>query len=251
MIDNNKTYLEEWKKEVKKKVSFEIILNNIRKKKIIQILKNYESNHILEIGCGLEPLFLYIDSFQSYTIVEPSTTFCNYAKNNIKGKFENKNIIIIEGFIEDVYDSLDNYDFIILSSLLHEVPDPNGLLKAVYNICNKKTIVHVNVPNIYSIHNILGYEIGVINDLFEQNKTGKRFGRHLRFDKNRLLNILEENGFKVLEFGSSFIKPFTNKQMEKILQYKIIDTKIIEGLEKLIKYIPEFGAEIYANAQRK
>jgi len=244
-------YTNEWLKEEIKRHSFEIILNKIRKKKIIEFIKKFNSQHILEVGCGLEPLFVHLDSFESFTIVEPSKIFYNYAKKRIKGKLTNKNIKIFRGYIEEIHDKLENYDFIILSSLLHEVPDPNRILQIIHKICNSNTIVHINVPNVYSVHNLLGYEIGVIKNLFEESETGKRFKRHTRFDMKLLKNMLENNGYKILESGSYFIKPFTNTQMEKLLKKKIIKIEIIEGLEKIIKYFPNFGAEIYANVKKR
>ena len=246
-----KNYIKEWIKEEQKPYSFEIILNNIRKKQIIKFLNKYNSENILEIGCGLEPLFLYYNNFDTYTIIEPSEVFCDYARNKIRGKFINRNINIIQGYIESVYKTLENYNFIILSSLLHEIPNPNEILQDVNKICDANTVVHINVPNVYSFHNLLGYEMGIIKDIFEESDTGIRFSRHTRFDKKILINMLEVNGFEIIEDGSYFIKPFTNKQMEKILKEKIVNEDIIEGLEKMIKYFPEFGAEIYANAKRK
>ncbi|MGQ4876439.1 MAG: class I SAM-dependent methyltransferase [Promethearchaeia archaeon] len=242
-------YIHEWLIEKNKKISFELILNEIRKKKIIEIYRKYKFKKILEIGCGLKPLFLYLDLYDKYTIVEPSKEFCNIAKGLIDKDNKDK-VFIIEDIIENVYTKLKDYDFIILSSLLHEVPDPNKILKAVYSIADDNTIIHINVPNVYSIHNLIGYKMNIIKNLFQETPTGKRFGRHTRFDMKRLIKILEDNNFKIIETGSYFIKPFANHQLEKMLEYDIINEQVIEGLEKIIVYLPEFGAEIYANVKK-
>ncbi len=159
--------------------------------------------------------------------------------------------MLINGFIEDVYDKLGHYDTIIFSGVLHEVPNPNEVLQAIYKICNENTILRVNVSNVYSLHNLIGYEMGIIENLFKLNETDIRFKRHNKFDKKFLIEILKQNGFEIIEFGSYFIKPFTNQQMEQMLSKKIISEKVIEGLDKVIKYIPEFGAEIYANVKKR
>ncbi|MHA1766082.1 MAG: hypothetical protein ACTSVK_07440, partial [Promethearchaeota archaeon] len=88
-------------------------------------------------------------------------------------------------------------------------------------------------------------------DLFEETKTGIRFNRKTRFDQEKLLQIVENNEFSVIEMGSYFIKPFTNEQMESMLEKNIINLKVIEGLEKIIKYFPKYGAEIYVNIKKK
>ena len=134
---------------------------------------------------------------------------------------------------------------------MHEVIKPKEILQVIFNICAEDTIFHVNVPNIFSLHNLIGFEMGIIKNLFDLNETDIRFNRHTKFDKNLLTGMLTENGFEIIDYGSYFIKPFTNKQMEDLLKYDIINEKAIEGLEKIIKYFPEFGAEIYVNAKKR
>ena len=220
-------------------------------KKLIEILNRYNHKHILEIGSGLTPFFPNIDRFESYTIVEPSKVFCDIANELITGELCNKNITIINGFIENIYIELYKFDFIFLSGVLHLAPNPNEILQAVHKLCHENTVFHVNVTNVYSLHNILGYEIGLIKNLFEQSETGIIYERNTRFDKKRLISFMEENGFEVIDSGTYIIKPFTNTQMEQMLEYNIIDEKVIEGLEKLIEYLPDFGAEVYVNVKKK
>ena len=42
-----------------------------------------------------------------------------------------------------------------------------------------------------------------------------------------------------------FIKPFTHKQMFEMLETKIIDEKVLEGLYGMTKYMPNLGSEIF------
>ena len=50
-----------------------------------------------------------------------------------------------------------------------------------------------------------------------------------------------------LEMGSYFVKPFTHRQMEQCMENNIINNEIIEGFDRMIKYMPELGSEIYVN----
>lgn len=70
--------------------------------------------------------------------------------------------------MEEVYKTLleHDFDFIIISGLLHEVPDPKKLLQSIYKICKQDTLVHINVPNVYSFHRLLAYEMGCIKKHF-------------------------------------------------------------------------------------
>ena len=235
--------------EHSKAISFERVLADVRRKQVLKSLNKYNHKHILEVGCGLEPLFPYCDNYESYTIVEPSDDFVQNAKKLTE---EKDNINIINGYMEEVYGKLlelDDFDFIILSSLLHEVQHPEKLLQSVYHVSKQDTMVHINVPNVHSFHRLLAYEMGYISSIFEKSETEHKFQRHTRFDKQLLFKILEENGFQILSYGTYFIKPFSNEQMEKIINQNIVSTDIIEGLERMIKYLPNLGCEMFVDVE--
>jgi hypothetical protein len=62
---------------------FEDIQVSFRKKNIIRVLSKYKHNNILEVGCGLDPLFNSFDDFDKLVIVEPATLFYKNAINQI------------------------------------------------------------------------------------------------------------------------------------------------------------------------
>jgi SAM-dependent methyltransferase len=230
-------------------ICFEKFFIESRRRGNLNALNNYPHKNILEISCGMEPLFSFCKDFTNYTIVEPSETFVDNAK---KLANENKKIKIVQAFFEDVYKDLikrNSFDFIFLSGLLHEVSEPEKLLQCVKKACTKKTVIHLNVPNVFSFHRLLAYEMGLIESIFDQSEKGIMLQRKTCFDKKSLFKILQSNGFEIMEFGTYFIKPFTNAQMEEMINKKIVSSKIIEGLEKMIKYIPDMGAEMFADVK--
>lgn len=154
---------------------------------------------------------------------------------------------------EDIAESLMKKEFkmIICSSLLHEVENPHLLLKSIGHICNENTIVHINVPNARSIHRLLAHEMGMMQDIYQLSDTNKIFQQHSVFDIDLLKRLALEEGYRVLEEGSYFIKPFTHQQMQKCIDYEILDTQILDGLDKLCKSeLSAFGAEIYLNMRK-
>ena len=242
--DYSKKYLNEHNRNF----SFEAILVEVRRRQILKSLSKYNHEHILEIGCGLEPLFQYCNKYKSYTIVEPGDEFVRHAKKLAEGK--NK-VSIIHAYMEEVHGKLSkhDFDFIILSSLLHEVPHPEKLLQSLYNVCKPDTVMHINVPNVYSFHRLLACEMGQVESIFEKSETEIKFQRHTRFDKDSLVKMVEENGFQILSHGTYFIKPFNNKQMERMINQNIMPRDIIEGLEKIIKYMPDLGCEMFVEVR--
>ena len=59
---------------------FETFQIEFRRRNTLTLLNKNIHGSILEIGCGMEPLFGYLDDYTSYTVVEPSGIFYNVAK---------------------------------------------------------------------------------------------------------------------------------------------------------------------------
>lgn len=66
---------------------------------------------------------------------------------------------------------------------------------------------------------------------------------------NQCLKYRHQLGFYVKDQGS-YLKPFTHLQMQECLNKGIINDLVIEGLAKIIEYIPEYGAGIYVNVRK-
>ena len=240
---NIEDYLEKYKQS-----NFEDIQVAFRMKKILEIIQQYTHNSVLEIGCGLEPFFKFFDDYTQMTVIDPCEEFIINAKEL---SVDNSRIRCIQGFFEDQIPLLEKtkYDFVILSSLLHELEDPSNLLNKLKNICNHQTIIHVNVPNAYSFHRVLAKEMGLIEDVFKKSDRQMMLQQNRTFCLKSLSELLNNAGLKILDSGSYFVKPFTHDQMYRMLTSGFIDTTVLEGLYNIVKYMPEYGSEIYVNCK--
>lgn len=232
---------------------FEDTLLKYRKKKIIEILDEYKPKRILEIGCGNDPLFLHYNKFDEFCIVEPSTGFFENAVKVAGTHDKTDRIVIRNKFLENDLDFLKdkNLDFVILAGLLHEVESPSIMLESVHRIINEDSILHINVPNAHSLHRIIALHAGIIENICDLSDFNKRFQQNTVFHPDQIKLLLEENGFQVLDYGTIFVKPFTHSQMQKLIDLKVLDDVVIEGLYNATKSLPDLGCEIYINAQRK
>lgn len=233
--------------------SFEKYKVKYRRKKIIEQIEYYTPTKILEIGCGLEPLFSFVPN-KKFTVVEPSVEFYENAKE-MKEKMAYDNVTCINGFFEDVVDKLadaeQTYDMIICSSLLHEVTIPEMLLSAITKVCYVDSIVHINVPNACSLHRLIGTESGILTNVFDQTYNNKLFQQNQNFDMESLKKITDACNMVVIDEGSYFLKPFSHKQMAAMLDKNILDEKILDALYTVTRHMPEFGSEIYVNCKIK
>ena len=156
---------------------------------------------------------------------------------------------MVENKIEEIKEILPHIDIIVISSLLHEVESPVQFLNSIKAICTDKTIVHINVPNANSLHRLLALEAGLIKEEHELSEQNVKLQQHTVFDMKMLCKMVRDAGFEIVDKGSYFIKPFTHQQMQCCLEENIIDDRILEGFKKLIKYMPEYGAEIYVDVK--
>lgn len=229
--------------------NFEDYQAKYRKKKILSILSEYKPQTILEIGCGMDPLFPYIDwNYKKMVIIEPCLEFFNHTQSIISDKK-------IECYNEyfhknEILKSL-SFDFIVCSSLLHEVNNPLDFFKNIAAISAKDTIVHISVPNANSIHRLIAKEIGYIDDVHQMSDRNKLYQQNTVYDIDSLKELARAAGFNVLDEGSFFIKPFSHDQMYKMIKQEIIEEKVLDGLYALEKYIPLYGSEIYLNLKIK
>lgn len=229
--------------------SFETVLIGVRRRHVLKWLERYGARRVLEVGCGLEPLFGHYEQFDAWGIVEPIAEFASRARERAAG---NAAIKIWEGYLEEQTEAIDSerFDFIIVSGLVHEVPDPLRLLSAVHSLCSEATVVHLNVPNALSFHRLLAREMRLIEDVFEPSEMDRAFGHYSRFDRDQFLELLRQAGFRVLEAGTYFIKPFTHDQMDAILRTGVFPPSLIEGLDRMTRYMPEHGCELFANVRQ-
>lgn len=224
---------------------FEVTLTKYRKKKMVEILNRYTTSRILEIGCGMEPFFLSYENFDKMTIVEPASILYNSAQKYCK---ESKlNVECINDFVENRVEELykKKFDFILLVALIHEVEDAQKLVASVRNICHKDTKVLITTNNPKSFHLTLAYESGIIPRLGILTDKAKAFQRHRVFTMEEMKDLAKNNAFEVLEEGSYFIKPFAHSQMKALLDNHIITEDVLDGLDKMITYMPDLGAENY------
>lgn len=229
---------------------FETVLVAVRRREVLSAISRYPHRRVLEIGCGLEPLFTSCDGWEQFTVVEPSTEFATRARSLAADR---PNVRVVQAFFEDAAAELPPTppDFVAVSSLLHEVEDPRRLLRAICAVCAADTVVHINVPNVRSFHRLLALEMGLIADLFEKSELEQRFQRHTRFDAYTLTRMVQEEGFSVRQTGSYFVKPFTHAQMQAMLDAGIIDDQVIHGLSAMTTHLPDMGAEIFVDVQRR
>ena len=107
-----------------------------RRNKVIEIISNYKPKNILEIGSGMDSIVNHYNDFSSFTIVEPSKKFYEKAIQDNSAK---NNVYIFNDYLEKycIKNSVKKFDFIIVSSLLHELENKVEFISKLKEISAK------------------------------------------------------------------------------------------------------------------
>lgn len=222
---------------------------DVRRNAVLESLRNHPHRRVLEIGCGLDPLFSHWRDFDEFVVVEPSKAFAEAALQKAKRA---RGVAVVRATLEKAGRELraeGPFDFVIASSILHEVENPSRFLAAIRRLCSKETVVHLNVPNARSVHRLLALEMGLIESVFERSRRNRILQQSSVFDRPSLCALLHRHRFEVMRFGTYFVKPFSHAQMEALFDRRILGRRALGALGSLVKYMPELGAEMFVEAR--
>jgi 2-polyprenyl-3-methyl-5-hydroxy-6-metoxy-1,4-benzoquinol methylase len=226
---------------------FEPLQAAFRRRLVLERVAHHAPRRLLEIGCGELPLFLDLPGVET-TVIEPTPAFAGNARRLAADR---RGVTVVEALAEQVpADSLGGtFDVVVLSCLLHEVPDPHLLLTATRHFCGPRTVLHVNVPNARSLHRLLAVAMGLIPHPASESDTQRTMQQRGVYDAAGLERQLEAAGFTVRDRGSIFVKPFTHAQMQQLVDDGFLTRQMLDGLDALAGMLPELGSELWVDAE--
>jgi 2-polyprenyl-3-methyl-5-hydroxy-6-metoxy-1,4-benzoquinol methylase len=206
-------------------------LNSVYK----NLIPYYNGRTCLELGCADgEGTKTLIKHFDKVIAIDGSKRQIDLARKRVKSR----NVTFIESYIEDL-ELEEKFDTIVLAHILEHVDNPVNILKISKKFLNKNGIIIIDVPNAYSIHRQVGVLMGLLNDEHDLNESDKSVGHKRVYDFPLLEKDVKKAGLTVKEKSGILIKPFSNKQLNKILT-----KKGVEAFSVLGKKYPDISAEL-------
>lgn len=228
---------------------FEAVMVSARQRLVLEVLEKIRPRVVLEAGCGLDMLASRAQKaglpIEQWVIVEPSQRFCESARAL---RMEKARLDVIRGFFEDSVEMVRERcvrrpDFIVCSGLLNEVAEPVSVLNAAKSLLGASGTVYVNVPNAYSFHRRLARAMRIIQAENQLTERNVQFAQYRVFDFASLIGLAQEAGFRIVEKGGYFIKPFTHAQMQSL--GNLLSEELLDGLWKLGRELAALASEIY------
>lgn len=143
---------------------------------------------VLDIGCGAGTLCLYFANKGHRVMgMDISDKAVLNAKKSAKA-IGIKNVMFESvSFPQKLLGG--KYDFIIFTEVIEHIVDDELAIKKIYQLLNPKGRVLISTPSIGAPLHKIGYTKGF----------DKRVGHLRRYSEGQLVNILEENNFRVLK----------------------------------------------------
>ncbi|WP_167760649.1 class I SAM-dependent methyltransferase [Blastococcus sp. CT_GayMR16] len=224
---------------------FEPLQIAFRRRRVLARVAAHGPRRLLEIGCGESPIFLDLPGLET-VVVEPAPAFAANARRLADGRPE---VTVLERYAEDLDASDGPFDMVVVSCLLHEVPDPQRLLAAARRLCAAGGVLHVNVPSARSLHRLLAVAMGLIPDVTTESDTQRTMQQRGVYDAAGLEGELHRAGFAVTHRGSIFVKPFTHAQMQHLVDEQFLTSQMLDGLDALALLLPDLGSELWMDAE--
>lgn len=232
---------------------FERIQVEYRRQLVLDVLQRLRPRRVVEVGCGEESLALYAGhttGYDRWIIVEPAERFAEQAQARLR---DDPRVTVVVATIEDAVRAgtlaTASHDLVLLSSLLHEVPDPGLVLRGARALCHPGGHIHVNVPNATSFHRELAVAMGIVPSVETPSAQQVALQQRRIFDASSLHALVGRSGLRVEEGGGYFVKPFTHAQMQALVTLGTIDRSVLDGLYRLGKKFPGMASEIWVNAR--
>jgi len=187
-------------------------------------------------------VFKIIEAGQSkYVILEGSEAII---KDYIKQLDLPSNVEIVHDYFEN-YETAILFDIIEMGFILEHVDDPVLILKRFKKLLNKNGSIFIAVPNAKSLHRMLGYRAGLLDDIFKLSEYDLSLGHKRYFDLESITDLILKSDLKIIRTEGIFLKPFTTDQLKKI----DLPAEIFRALYEMGQRYPEISNAILIEAE--
>ncbi|MEM9713464.1 MAG: methyltransferase domain-containing protein [Actinomycetota bacterium] len=208
---------------------FDVLYTDLTAELIVRRVDS--GDRVLELGCaGGRMTAALAAAGATVTGVDRSSTYLERARARALPGVELRRDEIVG------YDDGSRYDHVVITSVLHEVPDPRGLMATCARSVRTGGLVHVSAPNPHSLHRLLAVRMGLIDELGELSATSRDLGHVGHVDRAGIEELGRSVGLEAVDHHPIMFKPFPNADLARL------EPDLIRALAEVAEVFPEHGA---------
>jgi SAM-dependent methyltransferase len=151
-----------------------------------------------------------------------------------------KQVEIIQTYFEK-FNTNEKYDAVEAGFVMEHVDDPEIVINHIKQFLKPEGKMYLSVPNARSLHRVIGYEAGFLDNYYKLSKYDLQLGHKRYFDLNSFTKLALDCGLKICNVEGILLKPVSGDQL---LQLNL-NPKIWEALLKVGVGLPNLCNSIY------
>lgn len=177
-----------------------------------RIVEKKHGDSLLELGIGHGfTTEFFGKNFRRHVVIDGSPKILEAFKANYP---ESKTETVL-GYFED-FETAERFDHIVMGFVLEHVDNPSLILSHFKKFLKPTGTIFLTVPNAEALNKRLGFEAGLISDLFALGAGDKALGHKQLFSVASLQKLIAGLGFEQLSIEGLFLKPFTTQQVQSL-----------------------------------
>lgn len=226
---------------------FERVAEEFRSRALVKAIELRGHTTLLEIGCGSKSIFRRLGPKYSGVIVEPVSALLGlHSDLSPRCTLVNARLEAIEP------EAFAPLEAIVMSSILHEVPDPRLLVKRSLQFTQAGALIFCVVPNGLSLHRFVGWKKQILTDPLARTATQDLMQqRSAVFTPESLMELFAECEVSTVQCQTIFPKLLSHLQMEQLLDAGTIDMNFLETMDRLSGELEPTGSEILYVGKKK
>ena len=149
----------------------------------------------------------------------------------------------MHSLFEEFY-TAEKFDAIEMGFVLEHVDDPLFVVKQFSGFLRPGGSLFVAIPNAKSLHRLVGYHAGLLDNLYLLSEHDLALGHKRYFDLVSLRKLLLESGLKIRGMEGIFLKPFSTEQLKSLA----LSPGVLSALSSIAVHYPEISNAIFAEA---
>ncbi len=147
---------------------------------------------------------------------------------------------IVQTYFEEYYSS-ESFDAVEAGFVMEHVDDPKRVINHIKQFLKPGGKMYLSVPNARSLHRIIGYEAGLLDNYYKLSKHDLQLGHKRYFDLNSFTKLALDCGLKICNVEGILLKPVTGDQLTQLN----LEPKVWEALLKVGVKFPDICNSIY------